>query len=427
MAKEKWLEMRNAKAIRRKVIPANRAPAKLSVEQGLAQAFVTFTQAAGSLEKSYTALQSEVVRLREELRSANVELEHSLEENARVRGYLAQVLENLPCGVVVMSGAEGKVQVLNPQARQLLQIAAEGTEGSPEARPERLARLVTADTTDKTNREQEWQDERGRWIAASCARLNDGGQPNADRIWIVRETTEQKRAAAERERAQQAVALAEITTLLAHEIRNPLGSMELFTGLLEEAVANTPETRQWVNHLRAGLRSLSATVNNVLQFHTQGALQRVPVDLDRLLGEVTDFLLPVARQRGQQIHYENAIGRVQVAADANRLKQVFLNLALNAFRAMPPGGLLRIRLGWAPQFPGGLARVEVQDEGRGIAAELLEKIFEPGFTTTPGSPGLGLAVCRKIVEQHGGAMEVQSKLSEGTRFTIVLPVAGDTA
>jgi signal transduction histidine kinase len=84
-------------------------------------------------------------------------------------------------------------------------------------------------------------------------------------------------------------------------------------------------------------------------------------------------------------------------------------------------------LNWAPQYPGGLARVEVQDEGRGIAAELHGKIFEPGFTTTPGSPGLGLAVCRKIVEQHGGAIEVQSKPMQGTQFAIVLPAAREKA
>lgn len=428
--KEKQQPMGGALTTNRKAVRARDGKEKLAMERGLAQAFLTFTQAAGSLEQSYTMLQNEVVRLREELRRANAELDQSLQENARMRAYLAKVLENLPCGVVVVGGAESKVQLLNPQARRLLQIPLEWNETTGGAHPERLERLIAAGASEKECHEQEWQEDGksgGRSIAVSCAKLNNAGQIGTDRIWIIRDTTEQKRIAAERERAQQALALAEITTLLAHEIRNPLGSMELFTGLLEEAVADSPETRQWVNHLRAGLRSLSATVNNVLQFHAQGSVQRVPVDLDRLLGEVTEFLLPVARQRGHQIQYENAIGRVSVPADSNRLKQVFLNLALNAFRAMPPGGTLRIRLGWAPQFPGGLVRVEVQDQGRGIAPELLEKIYEPGFTTTPGSPGLGLAVCKKIVEQHVGAIEVQSKPTEGTRFGIVLPVAGEQA
>jgi signal transduction histidine kinase len=422
--------MRSLLQARRKTQAAKADRGKRTMERGLAQAFVTFTQAAGSLEKSYTLLQSEVGRLRKELRKANAELDSSLRENTRVRAFLVQVLDNLPCGVLVVSGADQKVQVINPQSRRLLRIPPEWKEASTGTRPELLRKLLAADAGEKNNREQEWTEEgssASRSIGISCANLGGHASPASDRIWIIRDITEQKRVAAERERAQQSLALAEISTLLAHEIRNPLGSMELFTGLLEEAVAHNPETRQWLNHLRAGLRSLSATVNNVLQFHAQGGAQMLPVDLERLIREVTEFLLPVARQRGQQIQFENGIGSVTIQADSNRLKQAYLNLALNAFRAMPPGGTLRFCMGWAPQFPRGLVRVEVQDEGRGIAAELQERIFEAGFTTTPGSPGLGLAVCRRIVEQHAGVIEVQSDSSAGTRFAITLPVAGEKA
>jgi len=418
--------MRRMPASRSEARPLNRAAGSGSLEHGLAEAFLTFTQAAGSLEKSYTLLQSEVQRLHAELAKANAELDGSLRENARVRSFLTKVLENLPCGVAV-SGPGNRVQVLNPQARYLLQVPSDWNEGSTAPLPELLEKLVATDLV--ANREQEWgaNEENARSLGVSCVALQREQAPGSDKIWIIRDITEQKRLALERERAQQSLALAEVTTLLAHEIRNPLGSMELFTGLLEEAVANNPETRQWLNHLRAGLRSLSATVNNVLQFHAQGNIQLLPVDIDRLLREVSEFLLPVARQRGQQIKYETAIGSVTIHADASRLKQVFLNLALNALRAMPPGGTLRFRLGWAPQYPGGLIQATVCDEGRGIAAELLERIFEPGFTTTPGSPGLGLAVCKKIVEQHAGAIEVQSRMQEGTRFSVVLPIAGEKA
>ena len=402
---------------------------KLAMQRGLTEAFLTFTQAAGSLENSYTQLQSEVARLHEELQRANAALDRSLEENAQVRAYLAQVLENLPCGVVVVGGPKQEVQVLNPEARRLLQIPPEWNERARKDTPPLLEKLMIEDAGEKGNREQEWPEQgrsSNRYIGISRAHLNEKENGGNHRIWIIRDTTEQKRIAAEREAARQSVALAEIATLLAHEIRNPLGSMELFTGLLAEA-ASSPETRQWANHLQAGLRSLSATVNNVLQFHAQAAIQLLPIELDRLLGDLSDFLLPVARQRGQQVKFENAVGKILTKADANRLKQVFLNLSLNAFRAMPPGGTLHLRIGWGPQFPGGLVRIDVQDEGRGIAPELLERIFDAGFTTTPGSPGLGLAVCKRIVEQHGGSIEVQSKPKDGTRFTIVLPVTGEVS
>jgi two-component system sensor histidine kinase FlrB len=402
-----------------------------AMENGLAQAFLTFTQAAGSLEKSYTLLQNEVERLRGELEKANADLEHSLEENTRVRAYLTQVLENLPCGVVVTAGESQSVQFMNPLARRLLQIPPEWNENADSRAPELLARLKAEASSSSSPSEFEWC-ERGRdgnrYIGISRADLTGHAAEEAsDRIWIVRDVTEEKRLAAEREAARESVALAEIATLLAHEIRNPLGSMELFTGLLAEAVSHSPEARQWATHLQAGLRSLSATVNNVLQFHAKAGVQLTAVDLGRLLGEITEFLQPVAKQRGQQMRFENGIGKVFTQADANRLKQVFLNLAMNGFRAMPPGGTLRVRMKWAPQFPGGLAEIEVHDEGRGIPGELQEKIFDAGFTTTPGSPGLGLAVCKRIVEQHGGAISVQSRPKEGTTFAIVLPVSGAKA
>ncbi|HZS71907.1 MAG TPA: ATP-binding protein [Candidatus Acidoferrum sp.] len=398
-------------------------------QENLRRAFVTFTQAAGSLEKSYTQLQAEVSRLHHELQRTNSELERSLEENARVRGYLARVLENLPCGVLVMS-ADGKLQVINPEARKLLGVPADWRPAEESPLPEFLQTMLAATPKNSFFSEQEWPiagKAGNRYIGILRANISQAGQEPSDTIWIVRDTTEEKRVAAERESARRSHALAEVATVLAHEIRNPLGSMELFTGLLADATAHMPETRQWVTHLQAGLRALSATVNNVLQFHSQSEGQMLPTDLDRLVSETAGFLAPVARQRGQQVQVENTAGKVTAQADPNRLKQVFFNLALNAFRAMPPGGKLTVKLQRAPQFPEGLAQVDFQDEGRGVPEELLERIYDAGFTTTPGSPGLGLSVCKKVIEQHGGEIRVRSKPRHGTTFSVFLPVLGAEA
>jgi signal transduction histidine kinase len=400
-----------------------------AAQESLTRAFLTFTQAAGSLEKSYTQLQGEVARLHRELQCANSELERSLEENARVRAYLSRVLEDLPCGVLVVS-LDGSLQIINPEARKLLQVSPDWVSGEQSGLPPAFAKLIAEIPSNSFFSEQESvipESGRNRTIGILRANVSEKTNDIGDTIWIVRDLTEQKRVAGERETARRSHALAEVATILAHEIRNPLGSMELFTGLLADATSQMPETRQWVTHLQAGLRALSATVNNVLQFHSQPSTQMLPTELDRLVGETMDFLMPLARQRGQQIKIENAIGKIATNADSSRLKQVFFNLSLNAFRAMHPGGKLNVNLRWAPQFPGELVQIDFSDEGRGVALELLDKIYEPGFTTTPGSPGLGLAVCKKVIEQHGGEIRVQSKPDQGTTFSLFLPVLGVNA
>ena len=220
--------------------------------------------------------------------------------------------------------------------------------------------------------------------------------------------------------------MAEVATLLAHEIRNPLGSLELFAGLLADALANQAELQPWINHVQAGLRSLAATVNNVLHFHSQPAAQLLPVDLVRLVGETVEFLRPLARQKEMQIEWRAPQRSVSILADPSRLQQAFFNLALNAFRAMKPAERYPSVSGGSDQglpLPA-TAAVTFADQGVGIRAENLEKIFEPGFTTQSGSPGLGLAVTRKVIEQHGGTIRVESREGQGTTFTLALPIEG---
>lgn len=396
--------------------------------RSLARAFLTFTQAAGSLERSYAQLQAEVGRLRSELEFANAELSRSLDENAKVRAFLTRILEGLPCGVVV-TDSERRPRMVNPEARRLLHLEANWIPKGDGAWPRTLESLLSTAGPASFYSEQEWTSEvvhDNRIIGISGAKLETSPDAESETVWILRDISDQKRVAAEREAARRAHALAEIAAVLAHEIRNPLGSMELFAGLLAGATAQMPEARQWVTHLQVGLRSLSATVNNVLQFHSQPCGELRPTSLDRLLRDTTEFLGPLARQRGVQVIMNNSIGPVTVAADAQRLQQVFFNLCLNAFHAMASGGALTIRVRWATDSPQRRVLLDFEDQGSGINASVLDEIFEPGFTTKAGSPGLGLSVCKRVIEQHGGSICVQTHAQRGSTFSIFLPVVGGT-
>ncbi len=401
---------------------APQADSARSARMALAAAFASFAQTAGALETTYTRLQSEVGRLRHELENKNRSLAQSLEENERMRTYLASIVEGLPCGILVFDG-DMNLRMINPEASRLL---SSGSEGSSEfCVPRLLGPLLAALPKNEFRREEEWvvdEPQGGRAMGVSRATIRAKGAGH-ESILILRDLTVAKQLEREREVSRRAQALAEISALLAHEIRNPLGSLELFAGLLADALSNQAELQPWISHVQAGLRSLAATVNNVLHFHSQPSAQLLPVDLLRLLGETSDFLRPLARQKEMRIEWQARGESITILADPSRLQQAFFNLALNAFGAMKPGGTLSVNVRLMQDHCPPAAAVAFADQGCGIRAENLKKVFEPGFTTREGSPGLGLAVTRKVVEQHGGTIRVESREGRGTTFTLLLPLS----
>jgi len=144
-----------------------------------------------------------------------------------------------------------------------------------------------------------------------------------------------------------------------------------------------------------------------------------------LLAWASDFLAPLARQSGIALSLQNRVAGTVFSADRHRLEQVLLNLVLNAVHAMPGGGW--IELGGRTTADGRTVALTVADTGPGISPEHLAAIFEPGFSARGASPGLGLAVCRRIVEQHGGTITAASRPGRGATFTLTFPLAGRAA
>ncbi|HEX5481335.1 MAG TPA: ATP-binding protein, partial [Terriglobia bacterium] len=405
------------------------APADEAVRMdphSLAQAFESFTHVAGSLENSYGMLQAEIAKLRRELESKNRDLARSLAENQQMRSYLAGILEVLPCGVLAVD-SNFRLRFANPEAQTL--AALELCAGAPSGQrlSETLRELLKEVAAEPPGAERNWVEQTAegpRFVAVSCAVQPQGASGHGESVFILRDITQRKRLEEEREFARRMQALAEMTAVLAHEIRNPLGSLELFAGLIKEATPDHPEVSQWIVHVQAGLRALSATVNNVLHFHSTVPPQLAPLNIVRLLRDTVEFLQPLALQRGMGIQFDPAEREILIPADAHRLQQVFFNLAINAFRAMAPGKRLKIQSRVVRQDGHRRAQVVFQDEGVGIPANVLENIFDAGFTTVKSSPGLGLAVSKRVMAQHKGSIEVVSELGKGTTFSLCFPVFG---
>ncbi len=366
-------------------------------EQFLLRAFSSFAEAAGSLEHSYGLLRAEVTQLRRELEESNSGLARSLEENRCMREHLDRILEGLPCGVMVVAD-EGEISRINPEGRRLLGLEEQTGAAAPSSvssLQRELRQFLERARSQAGEQEQKFSCEGAepRWLAARHARL-PASAPGSS-VFILRDVSEGKRLEEAQDKLRREQALAEMSAVLAHEIRNPLGSMELFAGLLADAQL-TSECRQWVEHLQAGLRTLAATVNNVLHYHSLPELERVPIDLGRLLEGARAFLLPLARRSRVEISLQNRLAGVFFPADRHRLEQVLLNLVLNAVRSMPGGGWIKLAGRKLPQA----ISILVADTGPGITPDNMKNIFEPGFSTRAGSPGLWT---RRVPQDRGTA------------------------
>jgi two-component system, sensor histidine kinase FlrB len=392
----------------------------------LVLAFEAFTSTADSLQHSYGILQTEVGRLRQELELRNRDLAHSLAENERMRVRLGHILENLPCGVMALT-PQLELRYANDIARRLLASASAASD-SVGPIPGSLRGLLGQIISSAPGAEREWVLGEGKdpvFISVTCAMIPRTVESRQELVFILRDVTEQKRLEEEREVSRRMRALAEMTALLAHEIRNPLGSLELFAGLIKDATREDQEVSQWMVHLQAGLRALSATVNNVLHFYSQAPLETVPVNLVKLLTGTIEFLQPLALQRGMAIIWnpsEGPAAETTIGADQHRLQQVFFNITINALKAMSAGGTVTVRVSTVWREGRRWVQVTFEDRGMGIPAENLAKIFDAGFTTHRASPGLGLAVCKRVMNQHGGTLEASSVEGQGTTFTLSFPV-----
>lgn len=228
-------------------------------------------------------------------------------------------------------------------------------------------------------------------------------------------------------REQRLAAVGNLAAGVAHEIRNPLNAISIGLQRLrrEFAPAGTEartEYEGFLEILRGEVGRLNEIVGQFLSLARPARLSLADEPLEPLLRDLAALLQSQAAAQNVRIVEELDLGSTAVRMDKAQLTQAFMNLVLNALQAMPGGGALTIRAALDPAGPA--ARVSISDTGAGIPAEHFDRIFEPYFTTKAGGTGLGLALARKIVEEHRGAIRVETGPGGGATFSVVLPVAG---
>jgi signal transduction histidine kinase len=233
----------------------------------------------------------------------------------------------------------------------------------------------------------------------------------------------------ERERLKaQTAEIAALAGGLAHEIKNPLSTISLNLELMAEELDESPEMSQRdrrflqkINTLQRECRNLNQILEAFLQFARLGELKCKPRDLNVLVREFISFYQPQAEDHGIEISPHLAADLPMVEVDDALIRQVLLNLALNAQQAMPDGGLLELQT-----YPtaGGVC-LELIDNGQGMDERTRSRMFQAFFSTRSNGNGLGLPTVKRIVEAHHGTISCESEPGRGTRFIITLPMAPD--
>ena len=242
----------------------------------------------------------------------------------------------------------------------------------------------------------------------------------ADEIGVLARSLERMRAELEGRDRQLQMMLAGI----AHEVRNPLGGIELFSGLLAEELTGDAEKTAHLGRIRTELSHLTRLVEEFLDYARERPLDCSAVPARKMLLEVCDLVAPEAERRRVTVTVAGEGSGPTVDADESLLRRAVLNLMRNAVQATPEGGTVTCGAEARPgedRGAGDRVVLSVSDTGPGVPAGQRATIFEPFFTTRERGSGLGLALVHKCAEAHGGAVTVTDAEGGGARFEITLP------
>lgn len=221
----------------------------------------------------------------------------------------------------------------------------------------------------------------------------------------------------ELERRRRLAALGELAAGVAHEVRNPLAAIQLYSGLLRRRFGDGAAV-ELLEKIDAGIRAIEGVVQDTLSL-TPRSGRLAPVPVRQLVDGAHDFVVDTLLRRGVTCEREYPHVPVTVLADEGAIRRVLINLIANAAEASPAGSAVTVRVA---DERDGYVHITVCDTGPGLSAEVLERLFHPFFTTKAHGTGLGLAIAHRLVEAHGGRLTAANRREGGARFELLLPL-----
>jgi signal transduction histidine kinase len=373
----------------------------------LNEAFQTFAAASKSLETYYGELKDRIARLSNELEIKNRQLNDALADAEQNKDYLKAILYNLE-EAIVAAGPDGRVTTMNRSAEKLLQTSLAEAVGKP------VGAIEFSLTTEGTDTVLEAGGKRYT-VILSRSDVVDAQGCLRGRVILIKDITRVRELELRHERNQRLISMGEMAAKLVHEIRNPLCSIELFASMLEKELTTTSH-KDLAQGITAGIGSLNTILTNMLFFARPNKPALKAIRLDSVIAESVRLLQPMMESRN--VRLSTAMTACELSGDAELLKQVFMNIMINAVQAMPDGGAIDVGM----ERSRDAVVVSIIDTGSGIPRQDLERIFDPFFTTKDSGTGLGLVIASNIMRSLGGYIKVTSELGRGSTFRLCFPV-----
>ena len=332
--------------------------------------------------------------------------------------YTENVIESMPAGLITLD-TEGRVVSCNSRAEEITGKPFSSLRGK--VLSDEIPSCPMIDPGDEAMLDRPFtcvHEDGGRVpVKVSTSVLHNGKGEVSGMVLILRDMREIIDIEQELEQSRRLSALGRMAAGIAHEIRNPLGTLRGFAQLFVRKFSDQPAEQEYARMMVEEVDRLNRTISALLQFSRPREPEVEPTSLNTLLARTMKFMADDFRAKGVEIRPEFPAAETVIEADADLLQQVVLNLLHNALDASQPGG--RVTLGGAADHDG--VRLWIDDEGHGMTPEDKARMFDPFFSTKKTGTGLGLAVVHQIVRQHHGRIEVDSAPERGTRVEIIFP------
>ncbi len=373
----------------------------------LSQAFHNFAIASKTLENYYQTLNERVTYLTSELEQKNRQLEKALEEAERNREYLNAILFSLEEAIIV-TDQDDRITMMNKSAEEFLDIKLMEAIGR---KFKDLNLKIIQDKSDTiiTSKGTEYR------VIISRYDIRHTDNNSKGSVILIKDITRLRELEQQQERNQRLIAMGEMSAKIVHEIRNPLCSISLYASMLAKDIEDVSK-RELANGIATGIDNLNSILNNMLYFARPSKPAMKALNLRSVAESCIKMLLPLIETR--EITIKQTLRDCVISGDAELIKQAIMNIMVNAIHAMHEGGILSISI----KEDCNIRIVEIGDTGYGIDENILEKIFNPFFSTKDKGTGLGLAIASTIMQAHSGYIKVKSKINKGSIFSLCFPV-----